>query len=1075
VTPGPSVTVTATASVAELAVGTVLAQRYRIDALLGVGGMGMVYRAHDLALGIDVAVKLLRPELSARPEAFQRFRQELLLARQVSSPHVLRIHDIACDGAHWFITMDYVDGEGLDHLLEREIRLPPERALVIAAQLAQGLAAAHAQQVVHRDLKPANVLIDREGRARISDFGVARSLGSTGFTHTGAVVGTPDYLSPEQARGERVDARSDLYALGVLLYEMLAGQLPFPGATPAEMLAQRIGGRFVPLRRIRPELPVWVERLVARLLSANPRYRFQRAQDVLTALEQRHVARDWRAWLRPGLASLAVLLMGLLGWQWWPAQTSAPPPPQRLVVWATAGEGANAQVAAALAETLRQALGADAAIADGLRTAQAQQRSGVDAAALRQELPARQWLQLALHTQPDGHVVSAQLSAAGGAPRELGRTPALAAPTLALTALRPLLADGLGQQMPALDDLLPREDATLAALGEALILRQGGRLDAAKARLQALLQAEPDYALGWLTLAETCLLAGDAATGAAAVAAGQRLSRPLLSDAFALLDELLAGRLDAAERRLRARLAIAPGDALATLRLAEVLGDRGEFDAADALLVELLAADPLDSRAWFLRGKFAVLRGPLQAAVDEYLVRAVLLAKRARNRFAEAEAVNALGIAYARLGQVRDADEQYRRALELRRDIGHRRGIANSLRNLAQLAMVQGRAAEAEQILGEARELFAELADGEGLAAIDNELGLIAEERGDYAGALAAYRQALRAREALGDRRAVAESLNNIGFAEFQLGDYDGAQAFWERAQSAFAALDDHNGAVRTAQNLGMLDLVRGRWHDAEGRLNQSLALAEAQQLAEERAVSQRYLAELALWRGELAAAQRHWQAAREDFAAREDRRGLIDIAWLEISALLAIGADGEARARLATLQTDLTAASGEQQAQAALLEAELLRRAGDSTAMAAALQRATQLADAAGVRALASQIALARDGGSAALGEALQQLGHRVLWLQWAEAALSERKVGNESAVALYRRAVAVLPDTESHLRAWRLHRLGARALRAAGEDAAAQTAAEHAERSLEKLLQATPAAWRDALRRHAAQDETR
>jgi serine/threonine protein kinase len=185
---------------ADLPPGTVLAGRFRLDRLLGVGGMGVVYQATDLQLGVPVAIKLLRSEMADRPGAFERFRQELLLSRQVSSPHVVRIHDIAQHEDRWLISMDLVEGEPLDKLLDREGRMPVERALAIARQVALGLAAAHARNVVHRDLKPSNVLLGPDGTAYVSDFGIARSLGSRGMTVTGTVVGTPDYLSPEQAR-----------------------------------------------------------------------------------------------------------------------------------------------------------------------------------------------------------------------------------------------------------------------------------------------------------------------------------------------------------------------------------------------------------------------------------------------------------------------------------------------------------------------------------------------------------------------------------------------------------------------------------------------------------------------------------------------------------------------------------------------------------------------------------------------------------------------------------------------------------------------------------------------------------
>ena len=248
----------------DFAPGSVLADRFRIESILGVGGMGVVYRATDQALGVPVALKLLRPELMHRADAFERFRQELLLARQVSSPHVVRIHDLARHDGQWLISMDYVEGESLDRRLDRDGPLPVEDALRITRQLAEGLGAAHAKGVIHRDLKPSNVLLDGEGNAYISDFGVARSLATSGMTQSGTVVGTPDYLSPEQARGEPVDARSDLYALGLILYEMLAGKPPFAGGTVSEILAQRMMRTPAPVSDVRPETPAWTARLLRR-------------------------------------------------------------------------------------------------------------------------------------------------------------------------------------------------------------------------------------------------------------------------------------------------------------------------------------------------------------------------------------------------------------------------------------------------------------------------------------------------------------------------------------------------------------------------------------------------------------------------------------------------------------------------------------------------------------------------------------------------------------------------------------------------------------------------------------------
>src|SRR5688500_17492569 len=180
--------------------------------------MGMVYRAEDEQLGLPVAVKVLRPGLAQDGRRLERFKQELILARQVSHPNVVRIHDLGRDGDLVFLTMDFVAGRSLAEVLAEQGHLEPERAVGIARQIAAALAVAHEAGVVHRDLEPANILVDDSGRAAISAFGVARSLAGPGTTQPGVVVGTLDYLSPEQARGGEVDGRADLYGLGILFY-----------------------------------------------------------------------------------------------------------------------------------------------------------------------------------------------------------------------------------------------------------------------------------------------------------------------------------------------------------------------------------------------------------------------------------------------------------------------------------------------------------------------------------------------------------------------------------------------------------------------------------------------------------------------------------------------------------------------------------------------------------------------------------------------------------------------------------------------------------------------------------------
>ena len=237
---GPAATVTSVDVTRRFAPGTLVAGRYRVAGIAGVGGMGVVYRARDEELGVETALKVLRPDLGSDPAVVERFRSELRLAREVSHKNVVRIHDIGEHEGLRFLTMRYVPGRSLSDVLEKEGPMSPERAVAITRQVASALEEAHRAGVIHRDLKPGNILLDRDDTAYITDFGIARSLTRDGLTRAGAVVGTPDYLSPEQIAGDPVDGRTDLYALGIVLYEMLTGELPFRPGSQAEMLGQRL-------------------------------------------------------------------------------------------------------------------------------------------------------------------------------------------------------------------------------------------------------------------------------------------------------------------------------------------------------------------------------------------------------------------------------------------------------------------------------------------------------------------------------------------------------------------------------------------------------------------------------------------------------------------------------------------------------------------------------------------------------------------------------------------------------------------------------------------------------------------
>ncbi len=316
--------------------------RYTILKLLGVGGMGAVYQAFDHELGVAVAIKVIRPaaqaDATAAKELEQRFKRELVLARQVTHKYVVRIHDLGEIGGIKYLTMPFIEGETLATMMRKTGPLPLARAITIARQVAQGLAAAHEKGVVHRDLKPENIMIEREadapvpnsGDALIMDFGIARSVDAGGTqTAAGSVIGTLEYMAPEQAQGKKIDQRADQYALGLIVYDMLAGRQRLAGVdgAMAELLS-RVAASPAALKTLKPEIPQPVNDLVMRCLQPNPDSRYPNTAELVHALDHLtpdgHIRSDIHevivpaktrpAWQLAAAALAIVALAGTAGW-----------------------------------------------------------------------------------------------------------------------------------------------------------------------------------------------------------------------------------------------------------------------------------------------------------------------------------------------------------------------------------------------------------------------------------------------------------------------------------------------------------------------------------------------------------------------------------------------------------------------------------------------------------------------------------------------------------------------------------------------------------------------------------------
>jgi predicted Ser/Thr protein kinase len=267
-------------SAGQARIGDLLCGRYELLQLLGEGGMGAVYKARDVELEREVALKVIKPEMADHPEILQRFKQELILARQVTDRNVIRIFDIGEAEKTKFITMEYLEGENLNQILSERGKLEIAETVGIMEQVACGLAAAHREGIIHRDLKPGNIMRDKSGRVVVMDFGLARTFSGDGMTRAGAMLGTIEYMSPEQAQGMELKASSDIFTFGLILYELLAGVTPFHAESAIASLLKRTQQRAVPLADVDKHIPGKLSNIVSKCLEKEPTNRYQNAEEL---------------------------------------------------------------------------------------------------------------------------------------------------------------------------------------------------------------------------------------------------------------------------------------------------------------------------------------------------------------------------------------------------------------------------------------------------------------------------------------------------------------------------------------------------------------------------------------------------------------------------------------------------------------------------------------------------------------------------------------------------------------------------------------------------------------------------
>jgi tetratricopeptide (TPR) repeat protein/TolB-like protein len=584
--------------------------------------------------------------------------------------------------------------------------------------------------------------------------------------------------------------------------------------------------------------------------------------------------------------------------------------------------------------------------------------------------------------------------------------------------------------------------AALSAYTEGVAALTRGDSVGGSAALEAAVRHDDAFAAAWVRLADAYEQLGRRADALEAarravetVGAGpSRIGFEARAREAALSGDLAAAQAIRAELVERY-----PGDIEAQVALAETMGDHGHLQEAGATLEKVVATNPDHPRAWYLLGKFAILRGDSSAAAEEYLVRALVIQNKLGNAQGQGDVHNALGIAYDQLGRIEHAGREYERAIELRRAAGDQRGVAASLANLASVQRLQGNDKAARAGLEEALATLAQIGDTAAVANLHNEIGYFEEQRGAYRAALDAYRDALRLRRELGDQRAVAESYNNVGFTYYMLGEYDNASVYAGQAVDLFDATGNQEGLMNVRQTIGLLEMARGDWDAALKAYLSALETGRALGFAQAEAMSLGNLGRVAQFQGRFEAAAESYAQALALLEAAGDGRGLTEFTLFESSLLLDLGqleaaAEGLDRAQ-EWLDED---PHSEQQAMLERLRGAGRLAAGDPGAARKALDRAVERAAASGsiVAQLESALGLAEieialddlRSADTRLLEVRQQAGaiqHVVLQLRSAEAlARAQWALGKHSeAEATVASALRLAREHEPYAGTYRLH----------------------------------------------------
>jgi eukaryotic-like serine/threonine-protein kinase len=840
--------------------GDLFGGRYEILALLGEGGMGAVYKAADREVDRTVALKLIRPELASNPAILARFKQELLTAHQVTHKNVIRIYDLAEAEGVKFITMEFVEGTDLRQVLFDRGKLPPEEAVEIMRQVCLALEAAHSAGIIHRDLKPQNIMQDKNGRILVMDFGLARSVEPGGMTQTGALLGTMAYMSPEQSMGKTLDQRSDLFAVGLIFYELLSGEMPFKAESAMASLLLRNQERAAPVRELDESIPPGLSDIVSKCLERDLNLRYQSAAEILTDLDAWQGKRPvmasmvstvvvgkspvpWK-WIVTGMLGATVAIGGwiYLGKPLKPTTdgktVAGPEISLAILPFHNASSDASIDwLGGELAELLSTAVGqsshmrtvspdrmhqifGDLKIAantdldpDTIR--RIAEFSNADTVVYGQYAKFGEKIRIDATLEDRKHNRREPLKIEAASEKEIPGT---------VDRLAELIRKNLSVSSTVLSEMKAssfqpssKSAPALRDYNQALqFVRDGKNLEAIKL-FQTSIQADPQFALAYSRLAEA-----DSALGYDTDA--EKYSRQALE---------LSQQLPFAEKYLiEANHAKVMKDNRKAIEayenLAKTLPDSGDvegslgglylevgdYDKAHAQFAKILQVDPKNIKALWQMGMVEIKKENPQGALDP-LNKGMSLAVQVDNQELKAQLLQALGIAYRLMDKPEEAIKNFRDSMEINRALGLKRLLANNLEQMGQAQDSLGKPDQALASMTEALKIQKEIGVKKEVGDTLLSMGVVHYEQNHYDKALEAYKASLQIQRETGDEKDESLCLNNIGAAYLAKGDNDNAFTYLQQSLQLREKLNVSGDIADTLDGLGQTYRATGQYDQA--------------------------------------------------------------------------------------------------------------------------------------------------------------------------------------------------------------------------------------------------------------------